>query len=302
MDDYPNQWQRIQTALVNKRIPPAFLLIGPLHCAIAQFTTQIIQLFLCKINNTSPCLSCADCLMVQRKEHPDVHWIKPEKSGASIKVDQIRGLHSSVFLTSQRSIYKLIIIECADRMNVAASNALLKMLEEPSQHTHFILIAEQISTVLPTILSRCQKLHFSSSHDNFLDNLLLLGTFYPADSERSLLMKQSEAFIEELIALIEMKQHPCLLATKWNQFELSNVLWFLYLIYSQVSYGYINTLSARTLALDQLNKLKSLLTPVLIFSQIDKINNIQRKLSHNININQLLSLEDLLFSLTEHAK
>ena len=298
VDNYPSQWQRVQTAVVNKRIPPAFLFIGPLHCNIAQFTVQIIQLFLCKKNNTAPCFSCDDCHMVQRMEHPDVNWIKPEKIGASIKVDQIRELHASVFLTPQRSSYKLIIIECADRMNVAASNALLKVLEEPAAHTHFILIAEQISTVLPTILSRCQHLHFSSKHDKSLANLLLLGTFYPEDSERSVLTKQSETFIEDLIALIEKKQHPCLLASKWNQFELKNLLWFLYLVYSQVYYGYINKIPNQTLASDQLVKLKSLLTPFLIFEQIDKINNILRKLSHNININQLLALEDLLFSLT----
>lgn len=299
VDCYPSQWERIQTAVINKRIPPALLFIGPLHCNSTQFALQTIQLLLCKQSNTTPCFSCADCNMVQRMDHPDMHWIKPEKNGAAIKVDQIRELHTSVFLTPQRSSYKLIVIECADRMNVAASNALLKVLEEPSQGTHFILIAEQISTVLPTILSRCQLLHFSSLNDNRLDNLLLLGTFYPEDSERALLMKQSESFINELIALIEKQQHPCLLAAKWNQFELKNVVWYLYLVYSQVYYGYIKEIPAQTLASSQLIKLKSLLTPFVIFEQIDKINNILRKLSHNININQLLALEDLLFSLID---
>jgi DNA polymerase-3 subunit delta' len=47
-------------------------------------------------------------------------------------------------------------------------------------------------------------------------------------------------------------------------------------------------------------KLKMLTTPMLIFEQIDKINKILKKLSHNMNINQLLALEDLFFSLIKN--
>lgn len=298
MDNYLSQWQRIQTAVTNDRLAPALFFVGPLHCRIDLFAKQTLQLLLCKKRSTvTPCLICPDCQMVQRMEHPDVHWVKPEKRGAAIKVDQIRELHALAFLTPQRSNYRLIVIESAEKMNVSSSNALLKILEEPSQYTHFILLAEQISTVLPTILSRCQLLHFSSIQDSSLDNLLLLGTFYPEDSERALLVKQSESLIDELIALVEKKQHPCIVAAKWNQFELNNVLWFLYLVYSQIYYSYIKEMPSQALAYKQLTELKSLLNPLIIFEQINKINNILRKISHNININQLLVLEDILLSL-----
>lgn len=299
VENYSAQWQRIQTAVINKRIPPALFFIGPLHCNIPVFTIQSIQLFLCnKTSSALPCFTCPDCQMIGRLEHPDVDWIKPEKSGSAIKVDQIRELHSSAFLTPQRASRRVIVIECADRMNVAAANALLKILEEPSAYTHFILVAEQISTVLPTILSRCQLINFSA-HDN-LENLLELGRFYPEDSERALLVQQAESLIEGLIAVIEKKQHPCILASQWSQYELNNLLWFLYLVYSQVNYLNINHIPSKSLAQNQLIKLKELINPIIIFEQIDKINKILKKLSHNININHLLALEDLLFSLLKN--
>ncbi len=293
------QWQSIQTAILNKRLPQALFFIGPLHYRISKFAVQIAQFLHCKmINEAKACEHCSDCQMVQRMEHPDLRWVKPEKNGSAIKVEQIRELQHLAFLSSQRSHYKIIVIECADKLNRAASNALLKMLEEPSEQTHFILLAEQISTVLPTILSRCQKIHFSSANDNSLENLLQLADYYAEDSERAVLVKQADSLITELIALIEKKQDPCILASQWNKFELNNLLWFLYLIYSQVHYLYINKIPAHSPAYNSLMKLKTVLNPWVIFDQIDKINNILKKLSHNININQLLALEDLLFSLS----
>lgn len=50
-------------------------------------------------------------------------------------------------------------------------------------------------------------------------------------------------------------------------------------------------------ATQQLQSLATLLSPVIIFAQIDRINALQRKLSHNINVNQTLALEDLLLAI-----
>lgn len=292
------QWQIVQTALKNQRFPQALLCVGPPHHHLADFALNIAQMLHCKkAMQAEPCGQCADCQMVQRIEHPDLSWIKPEKAGSAIKVEQIRALQQAAFLAPQRSTYKLIVIEAAERLNSSSSNALLKILEEPSQNTHFILIAEQLATILPTILSRCQIMHFSSENDNSLHNLLSLAEAYPEDSERALLAKQADSLIAELIALIEKRQDPCILASQWSQYELNNLLWFLYLVYSQVLYLTIDAGTAQSQSYDALMRLKALLNPVLLFEQITKINHILKKISHNININHLLALEDLLFSL-----
>ncbi|KTD61474.1 hypothetical protein [Legionella shakespearei] len=291
------QWKKIQTAATHQRIPQAMLFVGPLHCALADFAIRIMQLLHCKINSQEPCLACLDCTMVQNSEHPDVLWVKPEKAGSAIKIDQVRELQNSAFLTPQRAQHRIIVLEAADKMNTASANALLKILEEPADHTVFILIAQQLSTVLPTILSRCQILTFSSPDDARENNLLALGDKYPEESERSAIVKQSEVILEGLIALIEQREHPCILAAQWSQYELGTLLWFLYLVYSQLQYMHFTATASSGPAIKQLQRLLALSNPILIFSQIDKINTLLKKLSHNMNINHTLVLEDLLFSL-----
>ncbi len=67
---------------------------------------------------------------------------------------------------------------------------------------------------------------FFASADAYAHNLLLLGTLYPQGSERSLICAEAEGILEELIALKQGKQHPCILAAQWSQFEPSALLWF----------------------------------------------------------------------------
>ena len=76
---------------------------------------------------------------------------------------------------------------------------------------------------------------------HMLHNLLLLGEQYPQESERALIVKQAESILDGLIALLEGREHPCVLAAQWNQFELGTLLWFLYLVYSQLQNMHINT-------------------------------------------------------------
>ncbi|MCL9684573.1 DNA polymerase III subunit delta' [Legionella maioricensis] len=301
MINHQTQWKQIQSALQEQRIAQSMLFVGPLHCALGDFVTKVMQLFLCNQKANEPCLKCNDCQMIHRMEHPDVEWVKPEKSGGAIKIDQIRELQNSAYLTPQRANFKLIVIEGADRMNTASANALLKILEEPAKHTIFILVAQQLSTVLPTVLSRCQIISFSSSEDSYRNNLLKLGEQYPPESDRSLIISQAESILDGLVALLERREHPCILASQWSQFELSTMLWFLYLVYSQLQYMHLNTRGTTGPASNQLARLLSLLNPVLIFMQIDKINTLLRKISHNMNVNQTLVLEDLLFSLVPEA-
>ncbi|KTD34211.1 DNA polymerase III subunit delta' [Legionella moravica] len=295
--NHQEQWQKIQSAFVHQRVPQSMLLVGPLHCDLGLFVKMTTSLLLCKSGQNEPCLCCSDCQMVERMEHPDVEWIKPEKTGGAIKVDQIRELQSSAYLTPQRSGYRLIVIESADRMNTASANALLKILEEPTQHTVFVLIAQQLSTVLPTVLSRCQIITFSMADDSAANNLLMLGKHYTPESERAQLLQQADVILDGLIALIERKQHPCVLAAQWTQFELGSFLWFLYLVFSQIQNMHVLKMTVTGPAALQLDKLLTLLTPISIFTQIDKINTLLRKISHNMNVNHTLVLEDLLFSL-----
>lgn len=297
MNQYLQQWQQIQTAFINKRLPQSLLLVGPFQNKLNEFVLKMMQLLVCTEALNAPCGSCADCAMVGRKEHPDDQWLKAEKTGSSIKIDQIRALQNTVYLTPQRANFRVIAIEAADRMNTASANALLKILEEPPKHIIFLLLAEQIGSMLPTVLSRCQRMIFSGMEGDAQTNLLLLGSHYPVDSPRSLVMSEAEIILESLIALLEHKQHPCILAAQWGRFELAALLWFLYLVYAQLQYMHSGSCTITNPAADQLIQLARLLDPVMLLTQIGQINTLLKKINHNINLNQTLALEDLLFSL-----
>jgi len=88
--------------------------------------------------------------------HPDILWVKPEKN--VIKVDQIREIGDFVYKTSQKSVKKVVAIEGAYLMNANSSNALLKVLEESPNNTHLLLDTTNLSSLIPTIRSRCQSL------------------------------------------------------------------------------------------------------------------------------------------------
>ena len=77
-----------------------------------------------------------------------------------IRVDDAQEILKSLALKSYEGGYKIMIVWMADKMNIAASNKLLKLLEEPPEKTIFILISEQEEAIIQTIRSRCQVLHF----------------------------------------------------------------------------------------------------------------------------------------------
>lgn len=77
-----------------------------------------------------------------------------------IRVEDATEILKSLSLKSYEGGYKIMIIWMADKMNIAASNKLLKLLEEPTDKTLFILISENEEDILQTIRSRCQVIHF----------------------------------------------------------------------------------------------------------------------------------------------
>ncbi|WP_348798287.1 ATP-binding protein [Flavobacterium adhaerens] len=90
-----------------------------------------------------------------------------------IRVDDAQEILKSLSLKSYEGGYKIMIIWMADKMNTAASNKLLKLLEEPPEKTIFLLISENEEDILQTIRSRCQVTHFGSLSEQTIANALV---------------------------------------------------------------------------------------------------------------------------------
>lgn len=116
------------------------------------------------------CGQCPSCQHIEVETHPDLISIGPE--GTLIKIDQIRAFQERMHLKPMSGLYRFVILNEAESMNDEAANALLKSLEEPPSQTVLILITSQPHALLPTVVSRCQKIRFNPLTDQQVIGLL----------------------------------------------------------------------------------------------------------------------------------
>ncbi|AZD72191.1 DNA polymerase III subunit delta' [Pseudomonas chlororaphis] len=134
----------------------AYLLHGPAGIGKRALAERLMARLLCQHPvGLDACGQCKSCLLLQAGSHPDNYVLEPEEADKAIKVDQVRDLVSFVVQTAQLGGRKVVLIEPVESMNINASNALLKSLEEPSGDTVLLLVSHQPSRLLPTIKSRC---------------------------------------------------------------------------------------------------------------------------------------------------
>ena len=136
----------------------------------------------CQKGGVEACYNCHACKQILKNNHPDLIYVEAQNQ-KSISVGDIREkVNDTVEIKPYSSLYKVYIIDKADSMTVQAQNALLKTMEEPPEYAVIILIAQSLDRFLPTIKSRCIKLHISLiSNQVILEKLRSLGI----DSELS---------------------------------------------------------------------------------------------------------------------
>ena len=136
----------------------------------------------CQKGGVEACYECHACKQILKNNHPDLIYVEAQNQ-KSISVGDIREkVNDTVEIKPYSSLYKVYIIDKADSMTVQAQNALLKTMEEPPEYAVIILIAQSLDRFLPTIKSRCIKLHISLiSNQVILEKLRSLGI----DSELS---------------------------------------------------------------------------------------------------------------------
>lgn len=93
-----------------------------------------------------------------QNHHPDLQYLFPDEDKATIGIEQIRTVIETLSLKSFAGAAKVVIIEPAEAMTVAAANGLLKTLEQPSPHSYLLLVSHCPGRLPATIRSRCQRL------------------------------------------------------------------------------------------------------------------------------------------------
>ena len=159
-DKYPELWAGIQKSVLENRLAHAYVIVGSPRGDGLAFTEAFLQLLFCEAEQ-KPCGVCNECYLVQTHKHVDVFWLEPQSKSRQIKVDEIRDLVKRMNQTSFEGGWKAAVILAADCMNAQSANALLKTLEEPPQKTLILLVTDSPQALLPTIISRCQRLTLS---------------------------------------------------------------------------------------------------------------------------------------------
>ncbi len=165
----------MKTLLRRDVVPHALLFCGIEGVGKAQAALLLAMALNCDAPASSaagavPCGVCRTCRRLQAGQHPDLLTIAPE--GPLIRVAQVRQLCASLALKPYAARTRVVIITDARAMNPEAANALLKVLEEPPDRTLLILLATQMTDLLPTIASRCQQLRFGPLSRRCLQTLL----------------------------------------------------------------------------------------------------------------------------------
>ncbi len=184
------------------RIPHALLFIGPGGCGKLALAMAFAQYILCqnKINNDA-CGECASCSKAGKFIHPDVHYSFPtvgskvtsdmflsewrkamednpyldinqwlqsigaENKQGNITKDECNNIVKKLSLKTFESSKKFLIMWLPEYLG-NEGNRLLKLIEEPPENTHFILVAEKQELILNTILSRCQLVKINQLQDD----------------------------------------------------------------------------------------------------------------------------------------
>lgn len=149
----------LRGTLASGRIAHAYLFTGPRGVGKTTAAGVFVAGLLCEGPKASgePCGRCDPCRQAVWR-HPDVHKVEPE--GDVIRIEQVRQVQRQAALRPARGRWQIFMIEPAEAAGEAAQNALLKVLEEPPGSTVFILIAHQLTPLLPTVLSRCVPVRF----------------------------------------------------------------------------------------------------------------------------------------------
>jgi len=153
--------KQFQDGFASGRLGHAYLIVGDPRGKAGQLAEGILQMLFCDQDANRPCGKCRHCLRVARHVHPDITWIEPIKKSRGILVEQVEEVTRNIFQTTFEGGWKAVVFVNAERMNSEAANKLLKTLEEPPPRSIFLLISDQPEALLPTIISRCQRVALS---------------------------------------------------------------------------------------------------------------------------------------------
>lgn len=172
----------------------AIIFYGPSPGLLRDIAVRTAKTLNCLNGSTSD--DCLSCQRVDRRTHPDVHFVEAAADKKMISVEQIRGLVEEATMRPYEGRTKVFIIDPADGLSPGGSNSLLKTLEEPSRDTEFLLITRSPDLLLPTIRSRCQQIYVGDTAR------VLTGPRQSIRASQVALLDESDELVGDILDLL----------------------------------------------------------------------------------------------------
>jgi DNA polymerase-3 subunit delta' len=266
----PQAMELLERAIALRRIAPAYLFVGA-----AGIGRGLAAKYFCQCLLSLELREEKQTLMEKRMSegnHPDLLWVQPtyqhqgqfltakeaetaglkRKAPPQLRIEQIRQIIQFLSRPPLEASRAVVVIEDAQTMTEAAANALLKTLEEPGQAT-LILIAPSVDSLLPTLVSRCQRIPFyrlapkamkqvlqQTGYQDILQSPELLAIAEGSPGEAIAIFEQLKAIPSELRqSLTKLPKNPlkALELAKMIEQELDTQAQLCLLDYLQYFYG-----------------------------------------------------------------
>lgn len=306
----------LRRAVSQDRLPHAMIFAGPSGVGKRTLAILLAQVVNCLDGQGNKiCGKCSSCCKIRARAHPDIREIQPE--GATIRIEAIRNVINEVAYQPFEARYRVVIIDPADQMQLAAANCLLKTLEEPPSPTIIILITTNPYMLLETIRSRSQMLQFGGIPQKQIEGYLVnvvgrsqqdarLAAIFSGGSLGHALVFNTSKFREirsralEFARLLllernfaELSALSAVLAKQKDSFQdwigvLEVILQDIY--HAKIAPGCIGQQDI----LEELNGISGAISRSAIISAIDGLTRLKGALRHNAN--RQLALESLFLS------
>lgn len=149
----------------------AYMLVSTDKLLLKHFGNILAHLLMCK---KQYCGSCITCQKIDLGVHPDLIQLP---IGQNVLTEDIKKIIDNSLLIPIESDKKVFIVDNFSSANISAQNKLLKILEEPPCNMVIILLVDNENNVLPTISSRCRKMHLNIVPDTQLRRIIVSSKY-----------------------------------------------------------------------------------------------------------------------------